>query len=219
MSATIVQDVRAYCLTDGLTVVYFFFNFKSASKQSLSIMIKSLIIQLLRLGHPLPSAMEKLMSSGTTTSEPSMYVLVDYLEQIMQTTKRCYIILDALDECREHSELLAIIQQMMKWETVQMLVASREDADIKDALEHSVERDAVIRFRSENVDQDIQHYLHRKLSRDPDFRRWRKKAHVLYDIETKLTEKSNGMYVFHLLLELLRYFPKGHGHYRSGLTS
>lgn len=193
MSATIVQDIQNHCATDGSSVVYFYFNFKSASKQNLSVMIKSLIIQLLRLGHALPSAMEKLMMSGTTTSQPSIYVLLDYLQQMTQTAKGCYIILDALDECRDRSELLSTVTQMIGWEKAHILFTSREDADIKDALERSVERDATIPFRSENVDEDIRFYLRRKLLRDPGFRRWRTKPAVLRDIETKLTDKSRGM--------------------------
>ena len=106
-----------------------------------------------------------------------------------------FVILDALDECKERQNLLEDIDEMVGWkmEKLHILVTSRRENDIKESLEPLINDENVICIQSKLVTDDIRAYIHERLLTDRRLRRWQKKPEVQREIETTLTGKADGM--------------------------
>ena len=87
-----------------------------------------------------------------------------------------YIILDALDECEDRHELLTNLEQIVSWEDVSlhMLVTSRREIDIDEALTPLSSSRNRIRIQSTLVNTDIRTYVHDRLQVDRKLKRWQK---------------------------------------------
>jgi hypothetical protein len=106
-----------------------------------------------------------------------------------------YIILDALDECRERKELLADIKVIAGWKLgkLHILATSRIERDIEESFEYLVNIQGKICIQSAIVNNDIRAYVHERLQTDQGLRRWQKQPRVQREIETTLMDKANGM--------------------------
>jgi hypothetical protein len=105
--------------------------------------------------------------------------------------QHAYVIVDALDECRDQEQLLALIKEIMSWKlgSLHILVTSRQEREIEDCV--GPRTSARIDLHSALVDADIEAYIHENLRNDPKLRKWSTKVHG--QIETALIEGAHGM--------------------------
>ena len=175
-------------------VLYFYFDFNDAEKQRHEKMIRSLICQVFRYcGN---SLLENLYSSCSNGSrQPSEEALLDTLRQMMTFLEDIYIILDALDECEERDELLTDLEHMLSWgdANLHVLVTSRREQDIEEALKPLGDPRDIICIQSNLVNADIRTYVHDRLKTDQKLKRWQTKSEVQLEIENTLMEKAHGM--------------------------
>ena len=113
----------------------------------------------------------------------------------MATLKDTYLILDALDECVERSELLINLERIMSWEdaNLHILVTSRREQDIEDALTPLIEAKDQIGIQSALVNADIRVYIRDRLQIDRKLKRWKNNPKVQLEIEDELMKKACGM--------------------------
>jgi hypothetical protein len=106
-----------------------------------------------------------------------------------------YIILDALDECKDREELLEGVRAIAGWELkkLHILVTSRREKDIEESLESLVNDDKRACIQGSLVNDDIQAYVHKRLQTDQKLKRWQKNSKVQQEIEMTLMEKAGGM--------------------------
>jgi hypothetical protein len=123
--------------------------------------------------------------------QPSTGELLTALRQMIQEFNETFIILDALDECKEREELLADIEGMAGWKLgkLHILATSRREKDIEETLEPLVTGQICI--ASALVDADIQTYLHEKLQNDSKLKSW--PANVQKEIQETLMDGAHGM--------------------------
>lgn len=124
----------------------------------------------------------------------------------MQGLPESYIVLDALDECDDRTELMDIIETIVGWqlEKLHILVTSRKEQDIELTLETLVDPTDTIYLQAEAVDKDIRRYVVHQLSTNKSLAKWCKDDAICQEIETALMEKSQGMYVqFYLLPQFI----------------
>jgi hypothetical protein len=102
-----------------------------------------------------------------------------------------FIILDALDECREREELLELVKKIVYWKlkNLHILATSRREKEIEEALEHLITSQICI--QSTLVDTDIYIHLRERLQSDPKLRKWPVK--VQKEIEETLMDGAHGM--------------------------
>jgi hypothetical protein len=119
-------------------LLYFYFDFTSAGKQTLNNIIQSLISQLYRKRKDTEKLLDSLFSCDEGPSQPTLESLCKVFLQMIDQTQEIYIVLDALDECSIRkgplSEgLLAWIQSFSDFEqrNVHLLVTSRPEHDIE----------------------------------------------------------------------------------------
>jgi hypothetical protein len=82
------------------------------------------------------------------------------------------------------------IREIHKWNigTVHLLVTSREQRDVEDAMKQLLASE--VRMRSELVDEDIKIFVHRRIRQDAVMRGCEWPEDVLEGIEMKLTFKG-----------------------------
>jgi hypothetical protein len=98
-----------YCADDpGKVVAYFYFDFNDTQKQSPELMIRSLVSQLSQRCVKIPTMLETLFSSCENGQrQPSLDGLLEVMHYMVQEFPQSYIVLDALDECTDRTELMA----------------------------------------------------------------------------------------------------------------
>lgn len=159
-------------------------------------MIRSIISQLATQCTNQPNPLESLyFSSSSGARQPRLSELRQTLRSLVQNFSDTFIMVDALDECKEREQLLADIQNFVEWqlEGLHILVTSRREGDIKATLDPLVNVNQNIDIQSEVVDVDIRVYVREILQGAQGLRRWRNKPLVQDEIEKALTENANGM--------------------------
>lgn len=128
--------------------------------------------------------------------EPSYLELDDALKNIVETSPTSYIVLDALDECTARTELFEILEQIHSWgiANLHVLVTSRIEVDIEEALEGIVPKSDRVCLESRLVNQDIRTYIVERLQQDKFLRRWQQDLAIQEEIQSTLVQKAGGMY-------------------------
>jgi len=191
LSSTIIEDLRGSSGTTATALLYFYFVFDDQRKQTFDSALRSLVCQL---AHGSEIAFQQL-DHLRRNAQPSTQELSQILEKMLNGGDRVTIVLDALDECTTRDELLKWIQQLMASEigSVEMVVTSRKEYDIKSVLEKFVREEATIPLQQHDVDADIRAYVHARIRTDADWERWRSKPQVQDEIEVGLMTKASGM--------------------------
>jgi Cdc6-like AAA superfamily ATPase len=200
LSSTILEDVLQHCQDDpGKAAAYFFFDFNDAKKQDPEIMVRSLLCQLSEQVIKIPPSLDALFSSCESGQrQPSTDALMKALRLITQDLPQIYIVLDALDECTQRSELMEMLETIIGWKVtnLHLVVTSRREHDIESSLVKFVDSQNQICLQSTVVDKDIQLYVRQRLSKDRRLQKWGKDASTKAQIEDVLMGEAKGMCVY-----------------------
>ena len=199
LSSTILHNILEYCANDpGKVVAYFYFDFKDTQKQSSELMIRSLVSQLYQQCIKMPTALQELFSScGNGQRQPSLDSLLEVMSSIIQEFPESYIVLDALDECTDRTELMDMLERIigLKLEGSHILVTSRKERDIEISLGTVADPQNIICLQNKLVDRDIRTYVRQRLSNDQSLNKWQKDPDIRHEIDIALTKGACGMYV------------------------
>ena len=115
----------------------------------------------------------------------------------MEGFDEVFIILDALDECREREDLITDIEGMAAWDTpkLRLLVTSRRERDIEESLSLLLDDENKICIQSYLARDDIRAYVQGRIQTDRKLKRWQKQE-VRNEIQDVLVMKAGGMQVF-----------------------
>ena len=195
LSSTILENVlEQYSEKSNSAVLFFYFEFNAPEKQRHEKMIRSLICQLSKQSkNPVLQNLYSSCSNGGR--QPPGEYLLNTLHQMMTSVGSTYIILDALDECEDRHELFTNLEQIVSWEDVNLhvLVTSRRETDIDEALTPLSSSRNRMRIQSTLVNADIRTYVHDRLQVDRKLKRWQKDLNMQREIEDTLMEKADGM--------------------------
>jgi NACHT domain len=192
-SSAIIQDVLQHCQSySELAVVYFYFDFNDVEKQRHENLIRSLIVQLSMQSTNTPEALNTIYSRCQEgQQQPTTDALILTLQHMLVDFDQTFIILDALDECKEREELLELLEKFVDWKLngSHILATSRREKDIEETLEPLITGQICI--QSAVVNADIQICLRERLQYDPKLRKW--PVMVQKEIETTLMDGAHGM--------------------------
>ncbi|KAJ7279599.1 hypothetical protein C8J57DRAFT_1712589 [Mycena rebaudengoi] len=199
ISSTVIQKLihdRPPSDHGTAAVGYFYFDFRDDKKQLVDTMLRSVVFQLsgqsLNPYAGLNSQYEKL-SQGQTL--PTTQDLLGILNQLLLEFRRTYIVLDALDECRD-TDLPLLIELLSKLRTrtessLHLLLTSQPRYIFAVAFE-GVQR---VIMESKTTQKDIEHFVsdevQSRLERLNHWKHWKLRAE---EIIAKVVEKSNGMF-------------------------
>ncbi len=173
-------------------IAFFYFTFNDESKQDESAMLRALLMQLsgqLQDGHLDLTRLHDLYKTGI----PPSLVLTDYLRRLIQRFHHVYIVLDALDESPRlgaRGHVLDTIEEMQKWSLpgLHLLVTSRDEPDIRNLLNPSLDQE--VKMRNAGINKDITDFISSRLHEDRKLRRWLPDSKK---IEEALTERAQGV--------------------------
>ncbi|KAH7140751.1 hypothetical protein EDB81DRAFT_63987 [Dactylonectria macrodidyma] len=172
---------------------FFFFTFNNEGKQNTSAMLRSLVLQLsaqLSDDHAVLTRLHRSCPNGS----PSEFALVDSLHKLIQSLDHVYVLLDTLDESprdKYQRDVLQALADIRGWSLLglRLLVTSRDEADIRDALQSQSGED--ISLRNADVSLDISSYISSYLRNTSSLQRWK----PFHDrIEKALVEGANGVF-------------------------
>ena len=198
LSSTIIEAILEHCHSNSdCSVLYFFFDFNDEEKQQPDKMVRSLIAQLSSQSKTTPQSLLSLYSSCLNGErQPAYDSLVSTLRQMLKDYSRAYLVLDALDECKERQTLLSLMEVLAgrKDASLHILATSRKERDIEEELELLTDADNRICIQTAIVNRDIHAYIQLRLQTDKTLKRWRGRPDVRREIEDGLKEKADGMF-------------------------
>lgn len=139
-----------------------------------------------------PEALNALFArSQDGQHQPTTEGLVLALQHMLRDFDQSFIILDALDECKEREELLGLIETIVNWKLkmLHLLATSRRLNDIEETLTPLITGHICI--QSALIDADICIHIRERLQNDPRLRKW--PENVRLEIEKALMEGAHGM--------------------------
>jgi hypothetical protein len=73
--------------------------------------------------------------------QPSAHTLLETTRQTAQESTQTYVILDALNECTQRSELIDVLETVAGWQldNLHLLMTSRKERGIERDMEQSLE--------------------------------------------------------------------------------
>lgn len=155
-SSTIIQDVTSSLQSDPTTAVsYFYFDFNDSHKQRTEMLLRSLIVQFAAQCSHLPESLQSAYFRQKIYERLRVERLTDILRRMLKSFNTIYVLLDALDECRDRESLLEFIETLIGWKinNLHVLTTSRKENDIATSLEPLVTCQLFI--QNERVDADI----------------------------------------------------------------
>ena len=123
-------------------------------------------------------------------SEPSIGDLEKAIKELLSGFRNVYVIVDALDECREPNLLLKFLITLHGWDIPQchVLVTSRKEQYIVEALSSVA---SAIDLSNMPVNADIMAYVDYVLEKEAELQKWKAAGKRL--IKEVLGKKANGM--------------------------
>jgi hypothetical protein len=193
LCSTAVEDIRVTCEHDADTsLAFFYFSFSDERKQSDSDLLRSLVAQL---GWREPGlSMLRHAYGDAKRSVPGPDELEKILLASIRSCSKVHILIDALDECPEDHEtrqtVLARIERLTQdAPNLRILATSRELDRIRKSMEALAAEALCVTTRA--VDDDIQIYLAKEMSRDRSLRELSPDMRAL--IESTIASQADGM--------------------------
>jgi hypothetical protein len=200
LSSTVIEHLLQHYHDDTrIVTVYFYFAFNDIEKQDPELMLRSLLCQFLQRSIVVPKGVDALFSScDNGQRKPSGHNLLEVTQQAAQEFTQVFVVIDALDECTQRSELMDMLETVDGWQldNLHLLITSRKERDIERSLNGYVMEENAICLQRDVVDPDIQRYVKKRLHDDKSLAKWNKDAVVRQEIEAALMSGARGMYVF-----------------------
>jgi Cdc6-like AAA superfamily ATPase len=183
-------------------LLYFYFDFTDAGKQTLDNVIRSLISQLYHKRKETQKILDSLFSScDNGRRQPTCESLCKVFLQMIKEVKEVYMVLDALDECctrkgQQSKGLLSWARSLLehKQVNVHLLVTSRPEHDIELVLRNLAQSEEdIVPIQSDLINDDIRSYVRTRIRERDELIRWRSRPDVLDEIEGVLMKKAQGM--------------------------
>jgi len=194
------------CEARQASMAYFYFDFRSANKQHLHDLIRSLLIQISAHSDPRCDILLRLYEAHDDGKEqPSDIALAKCLQEMLSFRDRdqrpIYLIIDALDECPNafgipspRERVLRLMKDLidLRLPHLHICITSRPEIDIRKVFEPLTAFRVSLHNQS-GQKKDIVDYVKSVVYSDsePIMRRWRAEDKELV-IET-LSERADGM--------------------------
>jgi len=185
-------------------MIYFYFDFKDATKRDIRGLLSSLLIQLSDTSDICWTVLSDLYTSHRDGSDqPSEASLVQCLRDMLQSVPhtRIYIIVDALDECPNttgtpspREKVLNFVEDLVgdQYPNLYLCVTSRLEQDIQIVLNPLTPISRCVSLHEEvGQREDINTYIRSFVDTDRAMRRWRVEEKQLV-IDT-LSERVDGV--------------------------
>ncbi|KAI0280610.1 hypothetical protein BGY98DRAFT_311095 [Russula aff. rugulosa BPL654] len=207
LTSTIIQDIERISAAGSAYLAYYFFDFKDTRKQVARGFLSSILLQLCGQSTLFCKILHELFSEHQHGSKhPSDGTLKQCLKKILKASRKLplYVVVDALDECRDTSgsglqssreKVLALIQELVELNlpNLRLCITSRPEVDIRNVLERLTTISGRVSLHEEDGQkEDITDYIRSIVKSDKKIMRWREEDKELV-VET-LSNRADGMF-------------------------
>ena len=200
-SSSIIQDLDIKRTAGLASVIYYYFDFRDADKQSRQGLLSSLLVQLATESDSCYDILSRLyITHASGARKPTDVTLTRCLKEMLERHRQAtYIVIDAIDECPNTSgfptareKVLEFLEGLIDLQLphLRICVASRPEVDIKATLEPLTSLSVSLHEES-GQKKDIQTYITEVVRTDERMRNWRDEDKEL--VIKILSEKSDGM--------------------------
>lgn len=209
LTSSVIDYIRQFNSTKGhgSALAYYYFQFSHKDTSTMDLMLRSLIYQLSYWKDSPPTALSDFASQhfgntryhnkGATiyrdgVSQPSTSELVSILRGIAAELDEVFLILDGLDECVDHHDLLGVFEDMLRWnvERLHVFLTGRFDQNLDTTIK--VMNVPIVEVNKHVVDVDIELFVKDQLTSHPKLRKWSPKLRD--QIRDSLITGSQGMF-------------------------
>ena len=152
----VVEHILGAILSQNDAIAYFYFDYRDQQTQTPTYFLASLLRQIAARSKPLPQFLHDFYDRFKEEQpQHFMHELHEAFQMLCETYERCFIVVDALDECKHQVHRKEIIQflKSLPRTTTRVFVTSRlHSQDIKEYLENALRVDV------EASDTDIKRY-------------------------------------------------------------
>ena len=193
LCSSIIEHVKSLCAhpaKKGFAVAFFYFDFSDANKVDVHNLLRSIVAQLSKqrdTGHQ--EILKLYREYGKEKRKPPNSVLESCVQGLAQQFQGVYLIIDALDECKERAAMLGLLSRVLLNTEVNLLCTSRNEQDIQVGFGGMVKTE--IAFPKQAVDADIQAYVQNLLLNDSILKS--RPERLKSRIEEELTRGADGM--------------------------
>ncbi|KAJ6539678.1 ankyrin repeat-containing domain protein [Mycena capillaripes] len=173
----------------GMAVAYFYFDFRDKQQQRTEMMLRSIILQLsAQSPHPY-AALDRQYEESNGQTLPTYRNLMDILETLLSEIGSTYIVLDALDECKDTGLLIQFIARLRGWtKSRSHVLFTSQPREIFTAAFEDVPQ---VTLEFDTTLSDIRLFVSNELQTNLDLAHLARRAE---EVKTKVVEKSNGMF-------------------------
>lgn len=210
LSSTIIDKIRDKIRSSHSgALAFFYFSFQDNQRQDVLSFKRSLLVQLVqqisseksrhltgKRPFYIPKAFYVLYTLYHPSTAPPVEDINTTLLGVLQDTPKAYIVVDAVDECLNLSDRLAVVD-CLKWLSskascdVQILFTSRPEADIGDAFSSVSVPKEIVHFSPLEIDADISSHISRLMENKP-YSRW--SLGLKSKVKTHLTSRADGAF-------------------------
>ncbi|KAF2727946.1 hypothetical protein EJ04DRAFT_504871 [Polyplosphaeria fusca] len=167
----LIRKLESYCQDrkDPNRVYAYYYCYFGHNQDETTHVLRSLMNQLCRRKEIVTDLIYQMFKKG---SEPTVAELLQALEQVLGHFDNVYFVVDALDECSNRENLLAILRTLATqpgFEKLRILSSSREYIDIKRAMDFIAKP---VSMSNEFVQNDIRLHVEALLRSNSKFGRW-----------------------------------------------
>jgi len=204
ISSAIIEDIKNTREATSALIVYYYFDFKDASKRDLHGLLISLLFQLGDDSNRCWDVLHDLYAICRNGSEqPSDAALAKCLQTMLELPGQVpvFLIIDGLDECPSNTgtpsareEVLNFVEDLVgsNHPNLFICITSRPEQDIQTVLNPMTSVSHRVSLHEEGGQwEDINSYVRSFVHKDREMRRWREEDKEL--VITTLSERANGM--------------------------
>jgi hypothetical protein len=201
-SCSIIQDIEAMSKDGVASLAFFYCDFNEKQKRELRGLVSSLLVQFCHQSDSYCDILSDFyMKHANGMKHAGDDALVKCLKEILKLPGQVpvYLVLDALDECRNTSstpspreEVLTLVEELIDSQipNLRVCVTSRPEVDIKAALHPLIFRSISLHDETGQM-EDIDNYIRSVVNTDQTMQGW-KAADKQLVIEV-LKNKADGM--------------------------
>ena len=188
----LITQVQQHCdrEQDGKRACVYYYCYYGHGQDEAVPFLRWLINRLCRAADVVPGKVYMMYKHGV---EPSLVVLLNALEELLQEFEIAYVIVDAIDESNPREDLLKVFRDLAtdpRFERIRLLASSREYIDIERIME---DFSVSLSMANDFVQEDIRIHVRHKLESNPKFTRW--SQDLLDEVEETLSTGARGMWV------------------------
>lgn len=173
LSSTVINDLqKTYQHDQGTSIAFFYFDVTDSRKRTAEGCIRSILRQI-SAPRP-PEAVKALyVRARRISTQPTVASILCVLKEILKSLKRCFMVIDGLDECDDIGTFLETLVSINAVATVNLLVTSPLWPSIQRAMST---RGAIrIEIEMSRIEKDVHTYTHQRLYGKAEFSgRWPK---------------------------------------------